>query len=320
MNAVTAPFRQLVERRLWPVALLLVAALAAVPVLLAKDASSDVPAPTPVAAADAAADPGTTTTLVSASDPAQADEVRKVLGARKNPFRPAYTVKAKASSTATAGGDTGATGGTSSGATSGGSSGATTTPATTPTTTVTTPTTTTPKKTYETYSLEVAFGDSSGALAHREVKRLTGLPGGAPALLYLGLMDDHKTAVFLVGEGVKVQGDGACEPTGDDCQTLRMKAGDTVFLTRTNGKQYELDLIKVHARTTTSAAAAKKANASEAKGGRATLRDNLDRVGRYRYSERSGALKVLTGKAWASAKASSVPSPATGSVTVVTQR
>src|SRR3712207_7315722 len=47
----------------------------------------------------------------------------------------------------------------------------------------------------------------------RNVKRLTGLPGGThPAVLYLGLTDDHQSAVFLVDAGVNVLGDGECDP------------------------------------------------------------------------------------------------------------
>ncbi len=38
MNALSTTWRQLVRRRLWPVAVLLVAALAAVPVLLSREA------------------------------------------------------------------------------------------------------------------------------------------------------------------------------------------------------------------------------------------------------------------------------------------
>ncbi|MEA3166071.1 MAG: hypothetical protein QOJ26_940, partial [Thermoplasmata archaeon] len=37
MNALSMPFRQLVDRKLWPLAILLIAALVAVPMLLAKD-------------------------------------------------------------------------------------------------------------------------------------------------------------------------------------------------------------------------------------------------------------------------------------------
>ena len=45
MNNLADPFKQLVERKLWPIALLLVAALVAIPMLLGKDADAPLPAP-----------------------------------------------------------------------------------------------------------------------------------------------------------------------------------------------------------------------------------------------------------------------------------
>ena len=92
MTLITDTWRQLVERRLWPIALLLVAALVAVPVLLASN-----PAPAPA--------PATTTASTSSDDPlaaskpivAQAtsfdDSSRHVLGAPKDPFKPAVLPK-----------------------------------------------------------------------------------------------------------------------------------------------------------------------------------------------------------------------------------
>ena len=152
------------------------------------------------------------------------------------------------------------------------------------------------------------FGDTSGAIGEaRELQRLKGLPGGSPKMVYLGLKDDHRTAVFLVAAGVTVQGDGHCDPTPDNCQTLRMKAGDTVFLTVPQGsgaaKQYEVDLVKVVTRSTHSAAAAAKAHSAEAKGGRALLRENLGRLGRYRYDRATGTVRVIGAKAWAASVA-----------------
>jgi len=59
MNVLSTTWRQLVRRRLWPLAVLLIAALVAVPVLLARDATPvDTPAlpetsaPAETAAAD----------------------------------------------------------------------------------------------------------------------------------------------------------------------------------------------------------------------------------------------------------------------------
>ena len=321
MNDLAAPFRQLVERRLWPVAVLLVAALAAVPFLLAKSGSDDaVPGPT----ASTSAAQGETQPIVSVASADVREKDRKVLGAAKNPFRPAIKAKkAKAvksdASTPTsvnAGGDSATSGG--GGATgSTGSTGGATTPATPSVPLVPTGPSTTPLATFELYSLVVRFGETSGEPAVKNLKRLKGLPAGSPKLVYLGLLKDHKTAVFLVDAAAKIQGDGHCEPSPEDCQTLRMKAGDTVFATvdqPTGGtKQFELDLVKVITRKTHSSAVATKARVSTAKGGREALRSNLGRIGRYRYSSRSGVLKVLGAKAWkaSAAKASAAAAAAT---------
>jgi hypothetical protein len=307
MNDLAAPFRQLVERRLWPVAVLLVAALAAVPFVLAKSGSDDtVPGPT----ASTAAAQGDTTPIVSVAAPEAREQGRKVLGSAKNPFKPAIKAKkAKAArttvtdSTRTSVDTPASSGGTATGggAVGGGSA---------PVVPLVPGGTTTPIETFELYSLVVRFGETSGEPAVKNLKRLKGLPGGAPKLVYLGLLGDHKTAVFLVDAAAKIQGDGRCEPTPVDCQTLRMKAGDTVFadVTQADGsvKQYELDLVKVITKKTLSSAVAAKARVSVAKGGRDALRSNIARIGRYRYSSRSGVLKILGAKAWkaSAAKAS----------------
>lgn len=301
MNDLAAPFRQLVERRLWPVAVLLVAALVAVPFLLAKSGSDDaVPGPT---AAAATPEQGDTTAIVQVASPDGREKARKVLGSAKNPFRPAIKAKkAKASpttsvtapSSSVTGGAQSGSGSAGSGVGSGSSGGGGGT--STPVVPVVPVTPGTPAQTFELYSLVVRWGDVTSEPSVRVLKRLKGL-GGAK-LVYLGLLKDHETAVFLVDAAAQIQGDGRCEPSPTDCQTLRMKAGDTVFVTMPDGKQYELDLVKVITKKTTSEAVAAKARTSVAKGGREALRANLSRVGRYRYSSRSGVLKQITAKAW----------------------
>src|SRR3954468_20774866 len=99
MNTITEPLRALVRRKLWPVALLLVGALVAVPVLLSKQ-----PEDTSVAAVATAApkDDGIAATFVSAADPADSADAdaavtkrRRTLGAEKEPFEPAPLPKKK---------------------------------------------------------------------------------------------------------------------------------------------------------------------------------------------------------------------------------
>jgi hypothetical protein len=83
-----------------------------------------------------------------------------------------------------------------------------------------------------------------------------------PLLIYLGLEDDRKTAVFLVDASVQTVGDGRCDPTPENCEMLRLKVGDTEFIDvlgesgEPTGEQYQLDLVKIHAKETTDAAKA----------------------------------------------------------------
>jgi len=295
MKQLALPFKQLVDRKLWPLAVLLVAALVAVPTLLGKDPE------TPPPAAAVAGGEGLTEPIASVADPSQTDVERKVLGSAKNPFRPALkAVEAKPTATpeAPGTGGAGAGGGDATGGAGAGDTPAAPDPVTAPAAPVATATPV-PAKEYELYSLSVKFGPSEGPLAKRTLERLKGLPGGQrPALLYLGLKKDKKTAVFMVDATATVQGDGTCTPSPENCQTLELKAGDVEFIDTASGKQYELDLVKIHTETTTDAKEAASARAAEAKGGRRYLRANASRVGRYRYSAADGLLNVIPVRTW----------------------
>lgn len=295
MNQLAAPFKQLLERRLWPLAVLLVAALVAVPVLLAADEPAGAPP------AGATTEQGLTQPIASVADPAATELRRRVLGAPKNPFRPSLkatptptaesVTAASSGATASGGGEVKDAGGSA--APSGGS-GAPAPVAPQPVAPVPTPA----PEVHELHSLEVRFGPSTGPLERRNLKRLTGLPGGRrPAVMYLGLKADRRTAVFLVDATAKIQGDGRCDPGPENCQTLTMRPGDTVFIDTAGGNQYELDLLKVHTSRTTDAAKAAAARTAEARGGRAYLRRNVERVGRYRYSPSAGVLRTVSRQA-----------------------
>ena len=94
MNVILEPFKALWRRKLWPVAVALVIALVAVPMVLAKN-----PQPTvaPANAAAANAEGGMPATFVSAAETPEAGARRRVLGAAKDPFAPAgLSKKAKA--------------------------------------------------------------------------------------------------------------------------------------------------------------------------------------------------------------------------------
>jgi hypothetical protein len=251
MNLITDTWRQLVRRRLWPVALLLVAAAAAVPFLLGK---SPAEAPAAVAPASAAAatssDAATVDSVVALVDDKQAPaKRRRVLGASKDPFEPAALPKVKKATKKTTAVTAEATATPApAGSSDSGTSGTSGTPVTTPVTPVATPA---PKKTYPHGSLEVRFGSSDADMHKSTLERLEVLPSGAPVLVFDGLKDKGKTATFMVTGDVTLEGDGHCDPTPDSCETLELRKGETEFITvkGTGGKAdvvYELDVLAIH--------------------------------------------------------------------------
>jgi hypothetical protein len=255
MNVLTTTWRQLVRRRLWPVAVLLVAALAAVPVLLARDAApADVPAlpqtAAPAETAKAADDDAFAEPVVAKASAADRGRRRRVLGARKNPFEPAPIKKPKKKKQQKQAAEKADTPDTTGGAT------APTTPSTGAPTAPATPVTPAPvKKTYAPGTLIVRFGDPTGGLERMALSKLGALPKDdndvGPLLVYTKLTDHGKKAVFLVDASLEPTGDGTCEPHPSNCETVELAAGETEFFdvidpeTGEVTAQYELDLVDI---------------------------------------------------------------------------
>jgi hypothetical protein len=259
MNVLTTTWRQLVRSRLWPVALLLVAALAAIPFLLSRD-----PAPVPASSAPtgetAKASDGLATPVVDPATPEDRSRRRRVLGARKDPFvpdalkHPRKHKKEKAAVTVARTQPSLTTVKPSS------------TPAPAPAPVATTPsvpsapvpaTPPKPKKTYAKGALIVRFGDAaSGSLDRLVVNKLGALPQETtdeetPLLVYTGLTKNKKKAIFLVDESLEPTGDGTCKPHPSSCETVELARGDTEFFDVVDSEtgdvtaQYELDLIDI---------------------------------------------------------------------------
>jgi hypothetical protein len=309
MSVLTETWHQLVRRRLLPVALLLVAALAAVPFLLAKDAE---PVAAPVTAAPkteaptATASAATAAPIVTLVEDGERTKRRRVLGARKNPFQPAPVKLARPSSTTlNTSGTPATTGGTPVDTGSGGGSPVVSIPSLPTTPGVTTPTV--PKRTYELYSLTVRFGDaSSTSLTRTHLSRLKALPTvEEPILVYLGVSGDKKTAIFMVDSGVVAQGDGTCRPHPSNCETIHMQEGETEFFDVVDDQgnvtaQYQLDLVDIKQSKTADAARAHKARAKASPAGRVILQARTSAQGplRYRYDARTGTVRRLGDKAF----------------------
>jgi hypothetical protein len=299
MNMITDILRQIVRRKLWPVALVLLGALAAVPLVLAKQ-----PETAPVAANTAKVE-SIPATFVAAAREADETERRRVLGGVKDPFEPAPLPKAKtkkkakasatATPTATAKADDAPT---SAGTTSGG--GTTTPPPVSPEPTAT-PTTTIPA-----YSIKVRFGTTDAATdpEAKTVERLSVLPDEEnPVLVYRGVEDGGKVAIFELTGAVEAQGDGECAPTPEDCQYLKLRAGETEFITITDtgeetDAQYQLDLVKIYKKATKEKAtdattqSLAKASSTSLKRKRVQLR----RRNRYVFDSTTGTLRPARGK------------------------
>ena len=333
MTVFTDTWRFLVQHKLWPVAILLVAAAAAVPFLLGKEPAA--PAG-PATASAVKSDKDSTLAsepIVALAGDADRSDRRHVLGSPKNPFKPNATPTPEPTATSagsgggTVAGATGATGDAVSAARAptapGSTAGAPTTLGGTtdaPGGTVGAPGSMSPvtpvthkKKKYELFELSVRFRASEdGQPPRRDVKRLEALPSSSnPVLIYLGVLKDEKTAVFMVDSGLVAQGDGTCKPSPTVCETIQLKEGETEFFDvesddpSSPGAQYQLDVVKIHRTETTSAKHAKRSRARVSQAGRKILRARVAGDGplRYRYDAESGRLEQLSKKAFKAAVA-----------------
>jgi hypothetical protein len=290
MNLITDTWRGLIRRKLWPVALLLVAAIAAVPLVLAKQPEA---LPPVASAAQAAKDQGLPATYVSeATDEGDVIERRRVLGAAKDPFEPrALPKKKKAKAKAKTSTDTAATDTTASAGGASADAPAATTPP------VSAAPTATPTPAIPAYSVKVSFGRTDGEPTQSTVERLSVLPDDEnPVLVYRGVEDGGKVAIFELTGKVDAEGDGTCTPTPEDCQYLKLRAGETEFITVTEtgdetDAQYQLDLVKIYTKKTT------EKTESLAKASSANLKGvSLRKRNRYVFDETTGTLHLARGK------------------------
>jgi hypothetical protein len=271
LNSITTPLRSLwddlVESRLWPVAIVLVVALIAVPVLLLKPAKPASPPPA-VPAATGAGSPAVAFQAAVSTEGRKSSEIRKDLRSfkGKNPFTPQGVTfggggAANAAGTATptttssttptdtlTGGGSSSGGSTDSGATTG-SPGATT------------------KTFYYHYTVDVRFG-KTGKEDKKTLSDFRSLPSSTnPVLVYMGVKNDGKTAVFLVSAKATTIGDGKCSPSDTECTFLYMKKGDneTIEAIDTDGTitDYTLELKSIDVKRTTAPEQAANSSTSD---------------------------------------------------------
>ncbi len=258
-NFLSDLWHDLREKRLWPVAVVLLAALVAVPVVLSKP-SEEPPAAAPAATEARTApepedlkglasvkleapDVGTGSSLdtFDPSDPFRppraviqgAKEAESASGSDSGPGSATSTSPDSASS----GGDAVTTGGsgdggpgdtgtvpTGDGDTGGGDTGGDDT-----------------TTTQYAYVVDVTFRANARSRRIKGLERLDMLPNPeSPLLLFLGVTSDGGDAVFLVDSTLQAAGEGRCKPSRDNCAFLYLGPGSEHEFTNDEGDSYTL--------------------------------------------------------------------------------
>ena len=254
-------FQDLVEKRLWPVALGLVVALIAIPVVLSNPAGST-PTATPAPAAVPATGSGGALSAfqpVVSSEGSKSSEIRKRLKGfnSKDPFKVHGLSSGgggsdQGSVEVEGAGVTGDGGSSSSSGPEAGSGDVTTSPESTSGSGESTGTTE-PSLTYFTSTVDVRFG-KEGNLDKKNLERFRALPSSQnPVVVFMGATADGKDAVFLVSAASSTTGEGDCQPD-DTCTFLYMKPGQTQSFEAVDGNDqviaYTLKLLAIQVEKT----------------------------------------------------------------------
>jgi hypothetical protein len=240
------------EKRLWPIAALMLLGIVAIPAVL-TESSADAPAPAAAPSAtaerpkldvaldtDAAVSSGTG----SALDVFSADD----------PFSPPKGIAAKPATGATSASAAGASGEGKSAPSGGGESapGSGGTPPTGPGTPVGPPRTTE----YE-YVADVTFWNGERRRTIRGLRKLDMLPNeSAPALIFMGATSDGGDAVFLVDSTLSTTGEGRCSPAPDNCAFVAIGPGAEHLFSSESGESYRLRIDEIRKVKTGSAKSA----------------------------------------------------------------
>ena len=313
MNVPRNMLKELLERKLWPIALVLVIALVAVPVLLTKKAPTDIVTP-PTGPLPYSS--GTTLPAISVqTKPGNS----KLTGKGRNPFTPQEVAKTTTAtavvptttttasvSTGTGTATVGAGGGSGSSSTSGGGGGATVSPAPAPVTSTAPsapapPARTTPASTgltaTQSYHVSLAITTSGGGLnTINPLERLSILPSKQqPMVVELGVLQGGHSVLFAVEPGTVVSGAGTCTPGPIDCEVVSLNPGQTEGISKQTGSGstpvalFSVNSISVDQHP--SVAAANKARQTASDVGRGLVnRSPLSALSLFQYGPSVGAV------------------------------
>lgn len=248
------------ERRLWPVAVGLLAAIVAVPVLLFKPASDAAPDVAPAPHTN-----GANTLPVVAVDSGPVEGSKLEAFRQRNPFKPMKDLaeeqpasNAGSGSASTPGGSDSGSGSASGGASassgsagaSGGSTGAPSGGA--PSGGAPSGGSTAPSTKWFHYTANFSFTQSGEkAKTFENVGSFTLLPDeSTPAIVFVGVDGDHKSAMFFVNDpGIVADGEGKCNAKGAACRFVTLKLDDSnneeSFTALDGSVSYDLKLLSI---------------------------------------------------------------------------
>jgi hypothetical protein len=261
-SALVNVWADLREKRLWPLAVLLLAGLVAVPLVLKKSPQAPPPAPSTAVQERKAPEPEQLEGLAAVKLEDTGIEGGSTLDTfdPSDPFRPpervvkrseeqsadqgsaaadAITLADETATTETGGGDTGGTsGGADTGTDTGGDTGGGVGDGVDggePTQTV-----------QYAYVIDVTFVNNGRTRRIKGMERLDMLPSAAsPLLLFLGVSTNGGNAVFLIDSTLQTAGEGRCEPSDGECAFLHLGAGSEHMFTTGDGDSYELRIDQI---------------------------------------------------------------------------
>jgi hypothetical protein len=238
------------EKRLWPVAVGLLVATVAIPVVMMKPAKTpqveSAPPTTktaalPTVASDQTIVDGSHLDAFDIKDPfnAESDRTTGVVPGQGSPggTLPGVNTGSDAGGTGSGGGIAGGSGGSPSGGSGGGGG-----------------------TKYYTYTVDVKFGERK-LQDYKAMETLDLLPDDQnPVVSFMGMTDNAKTAVFFVVDpAFEADGEGTCNPSPDDCRFIYMGLEDDrdeETLSAAEGAiEYTLQLTKINIKHLTEAEA-----------------------------------------------------------------
>ena len=246
-------YRDLRDRRLLPLVVVLIVGIVVVPIALSKSPEPAAPAAAPASVATKSNVPAEQVVL---ADPGLRDYKKRLSGdSPKDPFIQQFSSGGDATSSSAATGASGSTGAAGTGtetSTSTETSSGSTTPSSSGGGTSSGNIKTTTGDKYFYYRVKVRAGQLDGTplKVYDSVGTLVNLPSNKiPATSFLGVTKDSafnaKTAVFLVSSAVSsVDGEGHCTFAGTACQLLELKPGQHEDFVWVDGLTYRLELVK----------------------------------------------------------------------------